>query len=415
MAYKQKINPRTGKFDLVVGGGDGGKTEVTSVDKTVTVKPTTTGVDLSVKNRVLLVDDEKGSYVPVPATVKFFSEGNLIEVTDDNGNSHIIGHAVFGDDFNNDFASGCKQIQSDWAQKDDTQVDFIKNKPDIKQTIVSSGTSNIDIPSIQSVIDYVEQEKGKLRVIRVSNAKTTPKRFVQVTSNDTGYYKLTAMVMGASGNPDYFGLVEIAFGYNRPGSNPNFCYAYWVAFSPGKPENQMYKQSPVFNIWVSGDKKTMIVGAKCPSDTYQTLELHIMTEETAYGTSVYGKNSTADIISNDFLSTATQVEIVHLTVPAREEVITYEINSTKAIIMTVDEIKNLRELRIIATATSGEGLVMFPSDASIEIGKTIRVVTVTDGMNVELESNSATLVAGRYSYTSEIVWNGTKWEKCNNL
>lgn len=332
-SYKQKINPRTGKFDMVSngGGGEGGKTEVTSVDKTVNVKPTTTGVDLSVKNRVLLVDDKAGSYTATPAQVKFFTDGNLVEVVDENGKSQIIGHIVFGDDFGDDFEKEFQQIQadwkqtdtskvdyiknkpeikqSDWKQTDTSQVDYIKNKPDIKQTVSSTSTSDIDLPSINAVIDYVNREKGKLKILRVSGAQTTPKRFIQINqSSGTAYYKLTAMVMGASGNPDYFGLLEVSFGYGRPGYNPDFCYAHWVAFTPGNPSVQQYKLIPEFGIWVSGDKKTLIIGARCPADTYQTLELHVISEDVAYGTAVYGTNSAVDVISNDFLSSATKID-----------------------------------------------------------------------------------------------------------
>lgn len=216
MSYKQKINPRTGKFDLVGGDGDGGKTEVTSVDKSVTVIQTEDGVDLS-------------------------------------------------------------------------------------------------------VTDYVNKEKRKLFVLRVSGAKTSPKRFIEVNpTNGTAYYKLTAMVMGASGNPDYFGLLEVAFGYGRPGTNPNFCYAQWIAFTEGNPAVQQYNQAPEFRVWVSSDKQKLVIGAKCPADTYQTLELHIVSEEAAYGTVKYGTNSTSDQISDSFLSTAKRVEINTLTVSPQE-------------------------------------------------------------------------------------------------
>lgn len=248
MAYKQKINPRTGKFDMVSngGGGEGGIQEVKSTDKTVSVTPTADGVNLSV--------------------------------------NHII------------------------------------------ERTITPLADDKKIPTSKAVLDFVETEKGKLKVLRVSNAKTTPKRFIEINPVDgTAYYKLTAMVMGASGNPDYFGLLEVSFGYGRPGSNPNFCYAHWVVFTEGDPAAQQYKTVPEIKILVSEDKKKMIVGAVCPADTYQTLELHVISEDVAYGTATYGTNSTADVIPADFLSGATEVEIEDMSLQADEEDLTSKV------------------------------------------------------------------------------------------
>lgn len=64
MAYKQKINPRTGKFNLVPngGGGEGGIQEVKSTDKSVSVSGTGSGVDLSVPLSTEIVDGRESSF-----------------------------------------------------------------------------------------------------------------------------------------------------------------------------------------------------------------------------------------------------------------------------------------------------------------------------------------------------------------
>ena len=232
-SYKQKINPRTGKFDMV-GGGEGGSgiQGITSNDSSLDVQKNGDKVDLSVKHQY-----------PINVT---------------------------------------------------------------------SGYENAT-PTVKGVIDYVNQERGKLEVIKVSDAVNRYKRFIEVRpAGNTTYYRLTAMVMGASGNPDMYGMLEVSFGYNRPGTNPNYCYAYWVCFTEGNPSQQQYQTPPDFRIWVSSDQSTLIIGAKCPSNLYQTLELHIVTENLDLGSKIHGTNSTLDVVQESWISAATKVEISKL-------------------------------------------------------------------------------------------------------
>lgn len=128
MAYKQKINPRTGKFDLVGGS------QITSKDNSINIESSGNEIDLSAKPRVYLVDDEAGSYESNPASVKFFTEANCFIVIDKDGVEHTIGLGRFGDDFGDDFEHGFTQVQSDWEETDETSPAFILNKPDIPDT-----------------------------------------------------------------------------------------------------------------------------------------------------------------------------------------------------------------------------------------------------------------------------------------
>jgi hypothetical protein len=77
MAYKQKINPRTGKFNLVTPEQEGGIKEVTSVDESVEVNPSGDGVDLSVP---LVTEKNHGRERKFDKLVRDHSFMNVISV-----------------------------------------------------------------------------------------------------------------------------------------------------------------------------------------------------------------------------------------------------------------------------------------------------------------------------------------------
>ena len=77
MAYKQKINPRTGKFNLVTPEQEGGIKEVTSVDESVEVNPSGDGVDLSVP---LVTEENHGRERKFDKLVRDHSFMNVISV-----------------------------------------------------------------------------------------------------------------------------------------------------------------------------------------------------------------------------------------------------------------------------------------------------------------------------------------------
>ncbi len=86
MAYKQKINPRTGKFNLVTPEQEGGIKEVTSVDESVEVNPSGDGVDLSVP---LVTEENHGRERKFDKLVRNHSLMNIISV--DSSNSYPNG------------------------------------------------------------------------------------------------------------------------------------------------------------------------------------------------------------------------------------------------------------------------------------------------------------------------------------
>lgn len=57
-----------------------------------------------------------------------------------------------------------EQIQSDWAQSDDTAKDFIKNKPDIATEITPSST-NTDAAGAKAVYDFVTETVGDIETL----------------------------------------------------------------------------------------------------------------------------------------------------------------------------------------------------------------------------------------------------------
>lgn len=81
MAYKQKINPRTGKFNLVSPGGEGGIKEVTSADDSIEVSELGDGVDLSVP---LVTEQNHGRERQMDKLVRDHSFMNVISVDSSN-------------------------------------------------------------------------------------------------------------------------------------------------------------------------------------------------------------------------------------------------------------------------------------------------------------------------------------------
>lgn len=116
---------------------------------------------------------------------------------------------------------GIEQVQSDWAQTDNTQVDYIKNKPTIKSEWFGT-QAEFDLigPKDANTIYYIEDANGSVVhnnktygiKVKIENPELTD---VQITSNGTyqhtGYYGYDEVTVNVQPNlyPDYLTVTYV--------------------------------------------------------------------------------------------------------------------------------------------------------------------------------------------------------------
>ena len=121
-------------------------------------------------------------------TTSHVSEGeNIITVTLTNGNTYTF--SVFNGEKGADGSGGggIEQVQSDWAQSDDTKKDYIKNKPSLS-TVATSGNYNDllnkpTIPDSQIQSDWNQSNTAAKDYIK--NKPTIPNAQIQSDWNQT--------------------------------------------------------------------------------------------------------------------------------------------------------------------------------------------------------------------------------------
>lgn len=140
--------------------------------------------------------------------------------------------------------------------------------------------SQVYYPSLNYITNYFSQQKKSLTSITAGSAtKAGLWNMIKVTGldgHDTGdgpKYKTTFIVTGGDKNPDYYGICEVQFGYDRDKSPTSPAYKYCVANWLGYKSGTINPNGAIeLKVYTSKQYDTLYICASTQAGCFMNLE-----------------------------------------------------------------------------------------------------------------------------------------------
>lgn len=188
-------------------------------------------IEASVDN-VTFLDESVSPAVPVKANVRFFSDSRVIEITEENGTTHLIDLDEFTNDFSDEFSEdfGSSRI-SDYQLKEDADIE-VEGENTVVGALNSLNKKIGDIPTPAE--SHFKYSVSLAELLAIQDAEESDAYEVYGGYNDDGTFSWDDFVYGnqvikastifvysngawiaTSERPNYTGVVKVS---NRPSS-----------------------------------------------------------------------------------------------------------------------------------------------------------------------------------------------------